>query len=57
MSGSRFKIVLVLLVLTLLLASLVFGLLTYWLGQEVLPATTGQALQVVALAVLVRWGR
>lgn len=54
MTDRRFKIVLVLLVLTLLLASLVFALLTYWLGQGVLSATTGQALPVVTMAVLVR---
>jgi hypothetical protein len=38
MSRTRFRIVLILLVLILLMASAVFGVLTYWLGVEDVPA-------------------
>lgn len=41
MMQSRFKLVVVLLLVILLLASLVFGLLTYWLDPQVLRATSG----------------
>lgn len=38
MSDRRFKVVIALLVVILVVASLLFALLTYWLGQEILPA-------------------
>ena len=37
MSRSRFRVVFILLVLILLVASILFGLLTYWLSAETLP--------------------
>lgn len=39
MSHSRFRVVFILLVLILLMASILFGLLTYWLSAEALPAS------------------
>lgn len=41
MLHTRFKLLMVLLVVILVLASLLFALLTYWLGQQVLPAAHG----------------
>lgn len=38
MGHFRFRVVFILLVLILLVVSLVFGLLTYWLGAEGPPA-------------------
>jgi hypothetical protein len=52
MTRLGFKGIIVLLVVILLLASLVFGLLTYWLGAQILPATSGVPWGVVAGAVL-----
>jgi len=39
MSHTRYKVVFILLVLILLVASTLFGLLTYWVNAEVLPAS------------------
>ena len=41
MSPTRFKLLMILLMVILVLASLIFALLTYWLGQQVLPAAAG----------------
>jgi hypothetical protein len=40
MSRIRFRILFILLVLILLVVSTLFGLLTYWLDAQVLPAAT-----------------
>ncbi len=40
MSSTRFKVVVALLVVILVLASLLFGVLTYWLGQDILSAAS-----------------
>jgi hypothetical protein len=39
MSRTRFKVVLILLVLILLVASILFGVFTYWLEGELLPGS------------------
>jgi hypothetical protein len=39
MSRTRFKVVLILLVLILLVASILFGVFTYWLEGELLPVS------------------
>lgn len=39
MSRVRFRVVFILLVLLLLIASAVFGLLTYWLDEKALPVS------------------
>jgi hypothetical protein len=54
MTQSRFRLVVVLLLVILLLASVVFGLLTYWLGPQVLPATSSLLWGVGAPVAL--WG-
>jgi hypothetical protein len=53
MTQSRFKVVIVLLLLILLLASLIFGLLTYWLGPQILPAISSLSWDMGVGAVLV----
>jgi hypothetical protein len=54
MMHLRFKVVVVLLLVILLLASLVFGLLTYWLSPHVLPAASSLLWGEGAWVVL--WG-
>jgi hypothetical protein len=54
MMQLRFRVVIVLLLVIMLLASLVFGLLTYWLGPQVLRATSGLSGGVGAWVML--WG-
>jgi hypothetical protein len=53
MSDRRFKVLIALGVVILVVASLLFGLLTYWLGQEVLPAASSLSNPVGAWLVLV----
>lgn len=51
MTEPRFKVVMVLLLVILLLASLVFGLLTYWLGPQILHATSSLSWEMGAVLV------
>jgi len=50
MSRTQLRVVLILVALILVVASVLFGILTYWVGAEGLPASTpedGEAEQVL----------
>jgi len=53
MTRLRFRVVIVLLLVILLVVSLVFGLLTYWLGPQVLSGASSLPWEVGGWVALV----